>query len=247
MNDLADRLTATERRQDFPNVRPSDAASILVLDKSGKVPRVLMGRRHENHRFMPNVYVFPGGRLEAHDRKMPVHGVLDGDSERRLMSKVQRPSLERARGLAAAAIRELYEETGLLLGTRDADLGPPEAPCDDWRAFAEHGVFPDLEGLTYVMRAITPPRRPKRFDTRFFAADARAIAAEVPGMVGPSSELIEVRWLTFEETKALELPTITRVVLEEVQARLEAGFHPRLPVPFYSMPRGKRFVRLLLD
>jgi 8-oxo-dGTP pyrophosphatase MutT (NUDIX family) len=159
------------------------------------------------------------------------------------MERVQRPSLGRVRGLAAAAIRELYEETGLLLGTRD--LGAPEAPCDDWRVFETEGVFPNLEALTYVMRAITPPRRPKRFDTRFFAADTDAVCGEIPGLVGPDSELIELRWLTFKETEALELPPITRVVLDEVQARIDAGFGPHLPVPFYQMIRG-RFERTLL-
>lgn len=243
MSNLAERLTKTERDQSFPNVRPKDASSIILLDRKGKLPRVLMGRRHPGHRFMPNVYVFPGGRMEAHDKAMPVHGVVDADSERRLMERVQRPSLSRVRGLAAAAIRELYEETGLLLGTRE--LGAPEAPCEDWGVFQKEGVFPNLEALTYVMRAITPPRRPKRFDTRFFAADAEAICGEIPGLVGPDSELIELRWLTFEETRPLELPTITRVVLEEVQARIDAGFNPRQPVPFYRMMRG-RFERNLL-
>lgn len=244
MSNLTERLTNAERDQNFPNVRPKDAASIILLDRKGKTPRVLMGRRHPGHRFMPNVFVFPGGRLEANDKKMPAYGVIDADSERRLMARVQRPNLARGRGLAAAAIRELYEETGLILGTRD--LGAPKAPCEDWSVFESEGVFPNLEALTYVVRAITPPRRPKRFDTRFFAADAEAVCTEIPGLVGPDSELIELRWLSFKETEALELPTITRVVLEEVQARIDQGFGPRLPVPFYQMIRG-RFMRTLLD
>ncbi len=243
MSTHAERLSKVERDQGFPNSRPKDASSIILLDRKGKTPRVLMGRRHPGHRFMPNVYVFPGGRLEAHDKTMPVHGVVDADSERRLMERVQRPSLGRVRGLAAAAIRELYEETGLLLGTRE--MGAPKAPCEDWNVFETEGVFPNLEALTYVMRAITPPRRPKRFDTRFFTADAEAVCGEIPGLVGPDSELIELRWLTFKETDALELPPITRVVLEEVQARIDAGFGPHLPVPFYQMIRG-RFERNLL-
>ncbi len=242
--DLAERLTEAERRRDHPNVRPRDAASLILVDRSRKAPRVLLGLRHADHRFMPSVFVFPGGRVETCDRAMPVYGTLDADSERRLMAQVQRPSALRARALAAAAIRETFEETGLLLGTTDA--GSPEAPAGEWRAFSEHGVFPNLESLTFVARAITPPRRPKRFDTRFFLADASDVAARVDGMVGPQSELTELRWLTLAETEALELPTITRVVLQEVGARIEAGLPRRAPVPFYSMPRS-RFVRALLD
>lgn len=244
MNNLAERLTQAERDQSSPNSRPKDAASLILLDHSGKQPRVLMGLRHPGHRFMPNVFVFPGGRVEPTDKSMPVHGVLDADSERRIQSHVTRPTVTRGRALAAAAIRELYEETGLMLGTTDA--GAPEVPAEPWQPFADQGVFPDMESLTFVFRAITPPRRPKRFDTRFFAADANAVSKQVDGMVGPSSELIETRWLTFAETEKANLPTITRVILEELRARLDAGFHRNLPVPFYSMQRG-RFVRVALD
>lgn len=244
MTDLAQRLTAAERKQDWPNVRPSDAAALILLDRSGREPKVLMGLRHPGHRFMPNVFVFPGGRVEATDRSMPVFGMLDTDSDRRLGQSVSRASASRPRSLAVAAIREMYEETGLLVGTKEA--GAPEVPSDSWKAFAEQEIFPNLEELTFVLRAITPPRRPKRFDTRFFAADVSAVGGQVDGMVGPQSELIETRWLTFKETEAAELPTITRVILDELRARLDAGFGRHLPVPFYSMHHGK-FVRALLD
>ncbi|MGQ3674624.1 NUDIX hydrolase [Xanthobacter sp. TB0139] len=244
MTDLHARLNADERNQNSSYIRPRDAATLILIDHSGKKPRILMGRRHPDMKFLPGLYVFPGGRLETYDKSMPVYGVLDADSERRLMSQVQRPTAVRARGLAAAAIRELYEETGLLIGSKE--LGCPQAPCEDWKPFQEHGVFPDLGSLSFVARAITPPRRPKRFDTRFFAADARTICGEVPGMVGPDSEFVDLRWLTFAETEAMELPTVTRVVIEELAARLEAGFHARLPVPSYAMRHG-RFVRTLLD
>jgi len=244
MTDFATRLTNAERVQNSPNTRPSDASTLILLERGGKAPRVLMGRRSPRLKFMPGMYVFPGGRLEKFDKAMPVYGVVDADSERRLMQGVQRPTVDRVRGLVAAAIREMYEETGLMVGTKD--LGAPEAPCDDWRAFEERGVFPSLEALTFIARAITPPRRPRRFDTRFFVADASAVCDEEPGKVGEDSELVDLKWLTFEETRALELPTVTRVVLDELANRIEAGFHPRLPVPSYAMRRG-HFTRTLLD
>lgn len=244
MTDLATRLTNAERRQDWPNVRPRDAATLILVDRKGRKPRVLMGRRSPKLKFMPGMFVFPGGRLEATDKSMPVYGVLDTDSERRLMAMVQRPTLGRARGLASAAIREMYEETGLLVGTKE--LGAPKSPCADWSAFETRGVFPDLGALAYVARAITPPRRPKRFDTRFFAADASAVCDEVGGIVSDEAELVELRWLSFDETEKLELPSVTRVILEELAARIDGGFGRHLPVPFYAMHHG-RFVRTLLD
>ena len=84
------------------------------------------------------------------------------------------------------------------------------------------------------MRAITPPRRPRRFDARFFAVDASAIAHEVDGAVGPDSELVELVWLPISEAKNQDLPTITQVVLDELQARVGKGFGHDLPVALLS-------------
>jgi 8-oxo-dGTP pyrophosphatase MutT (NUDIX family) len=234
-------LEAAARERGSPNLRPRDAATLIILDRSGKAPKVLMGRRHPGHVFMPGVFVFPGGRIELGDRHMPVAGVLGERAEAALAARVVRPPHHLGRALALAAIRETYEETGLMLGTREH--GPPEsAPEGTWAAFRERGVLPDLEPLHFVARAITPPRRPRRFDTRFFAVDRSAVAEEVPGIVGPGSELSELAWFGLDAARALEIPAITKVVLDELAARLEAGFHPALPVPFYRELR-MRFVK----
>jgi 8-oxo-dGTP pyrophosphatase MutT (NUDIX family) len=175
---------------------------------------------------------------------MPVAGALHPRAEQTLMARVLRPSAQRSRALALAAIRETYEETGLLLGTKEH--GAPDAvPAGPWIAFQHRGVFPDLEALQVVARAITPPRRPKRFDTRFFAADRTAIADEVAGFVGPDSELVELTWVTLPEAKQLDLPVITLSILEELEDRIAKGFGPALPVPFYH-ERRRKFVRELL-
>jgi 8-oxo-dGTP pyrophosphatase MutT (NUDIX family) len=238
--DHVKRLADDARDRKWPLIRPSDAATLIILDKSGKQPRVLMGRRHANHTFMPGKFVFPGGRIEAGDRRMAVTGALDPHSEARLMKRVQRPSLGRARALALAAIRETYEETGLLFGSRD--YGAPDAPDGTWRDFAQHGVYPDLEAVTFIARAITPPRRPKRFDARFFTVDHAALGHRIDGVVGPDSELDQLVWVTFAETRDFELPGVTRVVLDELEARIRGGFSPFMPVPFYHEVRG-RWVR----
>ncbi|QCK87645.1 NUDIX domain-containing protein [Phreatobacter aquaticus] len=232
---LAERMTKTERETKWANVRPVDAATLILIDRSGPQPKVLMGKRRHDLKFMPGKFVFPGGRRDPDDRTMPVYGTLDERAEQRLMARVQRPSQSRARSLALTAIRETYEETGILLGTKEAG-GPPSVP-KGWEAFAEHGVFPNLESLQFVARAITPPRRPKRFDTRFFACDADHIAHQVEGIVGAHAELVELKWLTLEDAIKEDLPTITTVVLEELGDRIAKGFSPFLPVPFYFMVR----------
>jgi len=167
--------------------------------------------------------------------------MLHPRTEIALDARVARPSAQRGRALALAAIRETFEETGLLLGTTayGAPDGTPEGP---WSAFREHGVFPDLEAMHLIARAITPPNRPRRFDTRFFAIDRTAVAAQVEGVTGPDSELIEVAWVTLADAQKLDLPTITQVILEELEQRLKAGFAHELPIPFYYERRG-RFMR----
>jgi 8-oxo-dGTP pyrophosphatase MutT (NUDIX family) len=241
---LLGRLTGADHDLRSPTVRPKDAATLLIIDRRGREPKVLMGRRHLGHKFMPGKFVFPGGRIEAGDRLMPAAGTLHPRAETALMVRVNRPSLQRARALALAAIRETYEETGLLLGTKE--YGPPEhAPDQTWAQFRTHGVYPDLEALHFIGRAITPPGRPKRFDTRFFAAERTAVAGQIEGMVGPDSELIELAWVSFAEARELESYTITQVILEELQERLSNGFSQELPIPFYYQ-RRQRFVRELL-
>ena len=157
------------------------------------------------------------------------------------MKRVTRPSQQRARALALAAIRETFEETGQLYGS--PEFGAPEVPAGStWTGFAQHGVFPDLEALTFVARAVTPPRRPKRFDTRFFTVDAGAVAHTVGNIVGPESELVELVSVSFADARQLDLPTITKVILDEVEDRIKAGFGIWLPVPYYWENRGT-FVR----
>ena len=235
-----DQLVSAERNASIPTVRPADAATLIIIDRSTKAPKVLMGKRHAGHKFMPGKFVFPGGRIEAGDRAMTVAGALHPRAEQALMARVTRPSAGRSRALALAAIRETFEETGLLLGTKD--YGSPEGVPESWAAFGERGVFPDLEALHFVGRAITPPKRVKRFDTRFFAVDRTAIADEVGGVVGPDSELVELTWVTVEKARALDPPPITAVLLTELEARIAAGFGHQLPVPFFYQKRG-RFVR----
>ena len=106
-------------------------------------------------------------------------------------------------------------------------------------------MHPDLGHIHFIARAITPPRRPRRFDTRFFTADASSIAHKIEGVVGPDSELVELAWVPIEEATHLDMPTITGVVLEELVARVDAGMGHDLPVPFYFMENQQFFRELL--
>ena len=226
-------------------LRPRPAATLIIVDRARNGLKILMGRRNMKLAFMGGKFVFPGGRIEPGDRLMSVAGALPTRAEQALQTRVVRPNAMLGRTLALAAIRETFEETGLLLGTRD--FGPPErVPCGTtWSAFHEEGVLPDLETLHLVARAITPPRRPRRFDTRFFMTDRRTIAAERPGVVGPEAELTELAWVRLDEARGLDLPRVTRWVLDDLDTAIKADFAAHLPIPFYFERYGKGLREML--
>ncbi len=185
--------SAPPKTRRAPALRPRDAATLIIVDRSGSALRVLMGKRHPGHKFMPGKYVFPGGRLEAEDRRMAAAGALDPSVEAKLNLRVRRPSPGFARAIALSAIRETFEETGVVIGVAGyggPDLPPPGA----WRRFADTGVYPTLEGVDFLARAITPPGRPRRFDARFLVVDASLIAKQVGGVVHPEAELVDLVW-----------------------------------------------------
>ncbi len=236
-------LTRAVRDQSFANQRPRDSATLILVDKSESVPKVLLGRRHERHKFLPGKFVFPGGRVEITDRQMPTAAPLHAGDAARLMQRVKRPSLAKAAAFALAALRETYEETGLMLGRPGHEA--MTAPTGAWQAFAKAGVLPDLSAVHFIARAITPPRRPRRFDSRFFAADISTIAHRGEGFFGPEAELVELVWLPITEARRLDIPAITAVALDELQDRISTGMSHDHPVPFYRMLH-KRFVREML-
>lgn len=244
---LAEFLAIGDTARNIPGVKIRDAATMLVIDRTGPLPKVLLGRRHHGHQFMPGKFVFPGGRVEPSDRRMSAATPLDPRVAARLMVEVRHPSEGKSRGFALAAIREVFEETGLILGTLGAASagGPNHPPAAEWAKFAASGVAPDLAAVHFIARAITPPGRPRRFDTRFFAVDVQAVAARIEGVVGPDTELVELVWLPIEDTLKLDMPGITMAVLEELKIRTAQGFTHDLPVPFYRMRRGRRIREFL--
>jgi 8-oxo-dGTP pyrophosphatase MutT (NUDIX family) len=215
--------------------RPRAAAALVLIEGKGKKARVLLGKRHPALKFMPGKYVFPGGRLERADRAMTVAGPLDSRDEARLMKIAGKPE-DFARALALAAIRECFEETGLALGV--SGYGGPARPPACWRAYAALGLLPDLQELHFAVRAVTPPSLPRRFDTRFFIADAKNVSARIEGVCHEDSELTELVWAPLDKADSYDLPLVTRMVLKEVRERFDAGLSRFAPVPHYHHVRG---------
>jgi 8-oxo-dGTP pyrophosphatase MutT (NUDIX family) len=166
---------------------PNPAASLLVIRSTPNATQVLMARRGAGHRFMPNVLVFPGGRVDPEDYDAKVASSLKPEVRERLLRHAT-PGL--ARALAVAAARELTEEVGMSLGD------PPE-----------------LAPLSYLCRAITPADRPVRFDARFFIVDVAHVTGEPAG----SQELEDPGWYTIEQALAGNLALATKAVLGQFQ------------------------------
>jgi 8-oxo-dGTP pyrophosphatase MutT (NUDIX family) len=216
-------------------LRPRDAATLIIVDTATGEPRVLLGRRRNDLAFLPGRYVFPGGRVDPADRLIAVeHDLAPGDIENLMVDMKGNRSPARARALALAAVRETFEEAGLLIGVPGTPAVAPKAEA--WRRFFAHGYRPALAQLTFFARAITPPGRPRRYDTRFFCVAAEAIVHRV----ATDGELSDLEWHSIEQARALDLPNITRVVLEDLGERIAAGALHKcdVPVPFYHRRNG---------
>ncbi len=169
---LTARLSSVERDRSHKNIRPSDAATLLILDQAagGPCARAHGQAPHAAQVLSGRFFVFPGGKVDADDSRARVSddyhpAVLD-----KLMAEMRgRPTATRARAFGIAAIRETYEEVGLFIGVSAGDAAAVAAKGASFSGFAEAGVEPSLASLRFVARAITPPNRPRRFDTRFFA------------------------------------------------------------------------------
>ncbi len=207
-------------------LRPKDSATLILVRRDQAKPRILMGQRAGGHAFMPNKYVFPGGRLDPADSRVKPAKDLHPATLAKLLARMRgKPSQARARGLAHAAVRETWEEAGLLFGRSRLEDAP------------------DLSGLTLFMRAITPPGRTRRYDSRFFVADAEGLSnPDTPHHDG-GGELLTMAWLTLDDITGLDLPTITVDALGRLKPFLDKG---HLPTPdctaSFQYYRGKTWV-----
>jgi 8-oxo-dGTP pyrophosphatase MutT (NUDIX family) len=221
-----------------PVIRPAEAAGLVLIRQANAADagaEVLLGRRSGRSRFMPGIYVFPGGRVGPEDRQPsgfaeplpdPPPG-LDRDTQRRLAV------------FARAALRETFEETGLLLGAQDA-ASDPLSLCGTgaavWNAFSAAGLAPAFAGMRLIARAITPADSPVRFHNRFFLADGAAATGEISG----DGELEDIHWAPLESLPELPMADITLLVLEEALAHRTGSRGPDRPAPLFRWIGSKQ-------
>ncbi|MEO1460063.1 MAG: DNA mismatch repair protein MutT [Pseudomonadota bacterium] len=224
--------------------RVRDAASVIAIRRDGPEPRILMGQRGRSAAFMPSKFVFPGGAVDATDAEVaeafPPPAGLAAQLARR-----PGPGIGPEIGpmLALAAVRELWEETGLALAARAGAPGAEAAAqAPSWASFFAAGHRPACEGFDFVFRAVTPPGRPRRFDARFLTVDAALLAGDPEDFSGADQELAHLSWITLAEARRLDLPFITEVVLAELEARLAGPPRAPAPVPFFHHDGGQSFI-----
>lgn len=194
-------------------IRPRDAASLIALHRRAGSWRVLMGRRSTQTRFVPEVWVFPGGRVDPEDRASAWQAPLRSGVARRLGLRHRHPH-----ALGVAALRETFEETGVAIGRVEAGR-----------------IVPDLSRLDYVGRAITPPSSHVRYHARFFCLEWRGRLPKLRG----NGELEELAWWPTEEVLAMPTVDVTDLMLEEALDRVRAGTRARRR-PIFVSYRGFR-------
>ena len=204
-------------------VRPRDAASLILLRGEGNDLEVLAGRRPRDARFMPGVYVFPGGAIEPPDR---VAWSVETGTEN-LGIRLARP--------ARAALRETWEEAGVLIGRTAGSPSPTSAVLPIERAYRERGLIAAMDMLTYVGRAITPSHSPRRFNTRFFLGDGLNVFGEPTA----TDELEDVGWHPVGRGPLASFRDVTRFMLARAIALRRGTASGAAPL-FYWAKNARR-------
>jgi 8-oxo-dGTP pyrophosphatase MutT (NUDIX family) len=244
-------------------VSPAAAAGLVLIRQTvsaspgGFGAEVLLGRRSGRSRFMPGIYVFPGGRVGPEDHQPS--GFAEPLPEP--PPGLDRTTRQRLPVFARAALRETYEETGLLLGAaqvasapspRRGAPGPGGSGLDGsgldgsglggtapWKAFAAAGLDPGFAGMRLVARAITPANSPVRFHTRFFLAEGTAAVGEIAG----DGELEDIHWAPIESLPELPMADITHLVSEEALAHHTGAGGPGRLAPLFHWIGPRRYVK----
>ena len=209
----------------FDKTKIRNAATVIVVRNKYDNPSVLMGQRGVNAAFMPSKFVFPGGAVDDQDLSIDITNSINEVCKKRLSEENENGPWN---ALVAAAIRELFEETGQIIGVEQEWPKPPSS----WRDFAKTGYVPDASNMSFVFRAITPPGRPRRFDARFFLIQAEYLRTNLDDFSMASDELSHLQWIPLKDVKNFDLPFITQVVLAEITGNLMNNGPPE-KVPFF--------------
>ena len=218
---------------------PKDAASIIILrERKGKI-YVLMGKRPENSRFMPGVYVFPGGVLERKDYLTKNIFNPDIDPHKH---KLKTRNESHAIAIFYAAIRETFEETGLYLSQKAQHPVNPKFLDGIYREnLNKYSLIPDIKKLIFFGRAITPSFLKKRYHARFFLS----LFENFNGNLKANGELENLSWINIYEAKNKNIADVTEFMIDQVIS-LKGNYklsNNKFSYPMFTWRNKKRWIK----
>jgi 8-oxo-dGTP pyrophosphatase MutT (NUDIX family) len=193
-------------------VKPVDAAGLVLIRSGAKgEPEILLGRRHNRAGFLPDIYVVPGGKVDPEDHAPSGFAETLNPSVAAALGSggSRRPPLAFPR----AALRETFEETGLVVGKPGTAIA--DVPQEVWQKYRIAGLAPDFGVMDFICRAITPVTSHRRYNTRFFFMNGDLAQGEIVG----NGELEDLGWRAEGDLGGLEIVDVTQYVLEEALRR----------------------------
>ena len=225
----------------YNSTRPKDASTLIIIRKKKQETFVLMGRRSMRARFMPGVYVFPGGVKEKED--LQAYKFFQLKPNKRINKKaVKSYSDTHCQSLLLTAIRETAEETGLYLANeRKNSLQPFINNKSTWYHFTENSYIPNINKLHFFGRAITPSIFKTRFHARFFLA----FYEDFIGKIKSSRELENLDWISLNEAKNKKIADVTEFMLNEL-IKLNNNYSNlsnKKTFPMFTWKNNKRWIK----
>ena len=218
---------------------PRDAASIIIYKKKNNKHYVLMGKRSVKSRFMPSIYVFPGGAVDKEDYKV---NNLFNLSVKIKKSKIKTRSDTHTKAIMFAAIRETAEECNLYLAKKNIIKKKNKLIYNNtWNKFLEKSLLPSFDKLIYFARAITPTFLKIRFHARFFVANYKNFS----GTIKSNGELEDLGWVEINKAKLLPIADVTEFLLNRLIS-LEGNnklFEDINLYPMFTRKNNKRWIK----
>jgi len=193
-------------------LKPKPAATLIITKKINNDLCILMGKRPEDAKFAPGMWVFPGGKLDKNDIHQGNKYKLNKNILNYLELLKAEPPIGEA--LIHTAIRETEEETNLTISSNN------------------------LEKVWVLARAITPVNRHMRFDTKFFVAPSSCFTGKVKG----NGELDKLEYVNINDALKLPMFDITEFILEEIKVRTKKGNEINSNPVFWRYRKHQRLI-----
>ena len=221
------------------SVRPRDASSIIIYRENNNRYYVLMGKRPSKSKFMPNIYVFPGGAVDKIDYQ--VKNIFDTPVN---VNKniIKSRSDNHTKAIMLAGIRETAEECNLYLAKKKIISEKKNIMLNNsWDKFIKKSLAPSFDNLKYFARAITPTFLKIRYHARFFISDY----TNFTGKIKSNGELNDLEWFDIEKAKLLPIADVTEFLIDRLinLYNNNKSFEKINSYPMFTRKNNKKWVK----